>query len=492
MKILIVDDDDLVQKTMQFTFSDSDVTSAETGEEALKLIKAQGFNVLFLDIRLKGKLTGVDVLKKAREIDPLLPIIMMSGLDDDEIQRQCLELGAVDYLVKGTLDESAYRHKLNNAAVWRKKEAELLSREPKMNPKLCESYLKYRGPSKFNEELHHRIEVIGKTDGPFLIFGASGTGKELAARAIWAAFGDEHRPFIKVNCGAIAATLIESELFGHEKNAFTGATERRMGLFEAANGGDIFLDEIGELTLEFQPKLLRVLQEKSVRAVGSNHEKKFDFRVIAATNRDLWAEAKRKNFRDDLLYRLDVHRIFLPPLRKRSEDIESLMLHFFKSEGLRNVEISHDLLKEIIAFEWPGNVRQLMTFVTSVAPMIDPVQPVLTPSLWEAWKLKPEELSAFMDGAGANCAGANGGNGVAGKLAGETNLSPRQIKNIILERIKNGDFNYDKASKERQLLYIETALEYTHQNQAAAARLLGISKQRLQMWLRELKPPESH
>lgn len=456
MRILVVEDDKLVQAGLRVTFREHQITSVDSGEDAIEAVTETSFNLMFLDIRLSGQMNGLEVLMRVRDIDPLLPVIVMSGLDDKKTIVQCLENGAVDYLVKGSVNPSAYAFAVHKASVWRKKEADAHSQIKGFDDELEKSFLEIVGASSATDELKNAISIVGKTDGPFLIYGETGTGKELAAHAIWSAKACKSRPFIIVNCAEFQSSMIEGELFGYEKGAFTGASAQRIGLFEAANGGDIFLDEIGELPLEFQAKLLRVVQLKRVRRVGSNSERQLDFRVIAATNRDLRSETQKGFFRQDLLYRLDVHSLSLSPLRNRSDDIPRLLRHFFEKEGQRNIEISQLLMTEVCQYSWPGNVRQLISLVKFVNPLLDPVESRMSDDHWKCWLAKQETSSS--------------------KLSDST-------KDSICRKLSQGNFNYDLDATTSRKAHVDAALTIAGQNQAAAARLLGISKQRLQSWL---------
>jgi len=461
VRILVVEDDILVQKSMRLTFSDQEVVFVASGEEAIEKLNSIPFNIMFLDIRLEGLLTGVDVLRDARTVDPLLPIIMVSGLDDRSTIIECLELGAVDYVVKGSVTPAAYATAIHKASVWRKQQAEKLSHAHDEPQDVADPLGSIKGNSKFVQELKEEIRLIGKTEGPFLILGETGTGKELVAQSIWAMRGDTNRPFITVNCAELQASMIEGELFGYEKGAFTGATARRIGLFEAAHGGDIFLDEIGELPLEFQAKLLRVLQERKIRRIGSNVEKAFDFRVIAATNRNLAALVAEGKFREDLFYRLNVHSLHLASLRERKEDVLDLLHCYFGKHGRCAVVIADEVAKEISSYRWPGNIRQLTCLAKYAVPYLDGVNPVLSSEIWNSW------ISKYGTQSDETEAGAS-------------------AKDMLVTAIKNGGFNIDAHSERLKVDFIRAALDIGKFNRNEAARILGVSRQRLAHWIETL------
>jgi len=460
MRILVVEDDVLLQQAFKMQFDEHAVSAVESGELALKALKRVPYSIMFLDIRLKGHLTGVDVLREVRRLDPLLPVIMTSGLEDRATIVECLELGAVDYAVKGTVNPSAYQFMIHKAAVWRRNLAEKAAHRPVEGKDLDESFSIIRGSSNATTQLKERISTVGRTDGPFLIQGETGTGKELVARSIWAAVGDQKRPFITVNCAEFQNSTIESELFGYEKGAFTGALQQKIGIFEAAHGGDIFLDEIGELPLEFQAKLLRVIQERKIRRMGSNFEREFEFRVIAATNRDLASQAHVGTFRQDLYYRLDVHSLTLTPLRNRPEDIPELLSFFFERQNRASIRIDQDVLNVLSEFRWPGNVRQLEAFVKFTIPLTCAVDPRLTMDQWVAWSNK---LSSSLP-VGENV---------------DSNVS-------VATLIAQGGFNYDQVTEATRHQYVAVAMELAKQSRTEAAKMLGVTRQRLSGWLSEM------
>jgi DNA-binding NtrC family response regulator len=464
LKVLVVEDDALLRKSIQLVFKDEQVTLVESGEQALSELQTSSFNMMFLDLQLSGQASGLDVLKEVRTSDPLLPVVVMSGQEDQELIQNCLELGAVDYLVKSSVHIAAYKYSVHKASVWRKRQAEFLSHKRLTEKEMQSSFVSIKGISSHIQQLKEKIQIMSKTDGPFLIQGETGTGKEIVARAIWATRNDSKRPFITVNCAEFQTTTVEGELFGYDKGAFTGAVSPKAGLFEAADGGDIFLDEIGELPIEFQAKLLRVIQEKKIRRMGSNYERSFDFRVIAATNKNLYKEANEGRFRQDLLYRLDIQNLFLEPLRGRKEDIPVIMEYFFEREGIPGVKIEHDALQAIMENPWRGNVRQLSGFVRFVGPYIDKVAPQITSKEWQLWI---DKQKVNWDQTEASKAG----------------YSEQDIYTLL----SKGDFDYDKYTDHNRRLYIEAALKMADESRTEAAKLLGVSRQRFSGWLNDLR-----
>jgi DNA-binding NtrC family response regulator len=464
MKILVVDDDELMRLTLKTVFKGESVFFATSLEEASDLLKREYFDAAFLDIQLqKGTYgDGIDLLKLIRERDSYLPCVMISGLDDRETVMKCLELGAVDYVAKGTVSPDAYRVALYKSAVWRKLLSESsVARIPKVLGKAYESTA-LLGSSNAMTELRRNIERMALLDGPFLICGETGTGKELAARSLWAAKGNANRPFVAINCASLPENLVESELFGFEKGSFTGALNAKTGLFEAANGGDIFLDEIGELSLDLQAKFLRVLQDKKVRRLGGDKERPLNIRIIAATNVDLPDAIDKGEFREDLFYRLNVHQIRMPVLRERLDDILELFDYFMKENGFNKFSVSKEATIMLTQFTWPGNVRQLKAFAEYLRSQFDISKPSqLEASHVETW-LSFNQLKSKIKPSGPSFDPAN------------------EVKRAIQEKRSLGIVS---MVDEIQRSYVEAALNVTSQNRSQAAKVLGVSRQRLSNWL---------
>lgn len=331
-----------------------------SGEAALRKLDSALYDVVITDIKMP-QTDGIEVLRHARKVSPETFVIMITAIEDYDKAVQALNAGAFQYIHKGgPLEEEvrpAVARALENISLRRQNFA--LRRDAASRNSL-ENII---GTSAAIQKLKETIRTVATTNSTILVQGESGTGKELVARAVHACSPRAAEPFVSINCGAFPETLLESELFGYVKGAFTGANQNRQGLFEAANGGTIFLDEISEMSLAMQVKLLRVLQERSIRMVGGTNEIAIDVRVLAATNKDLDAAVSGGTFREDLYYRISVIPLKVPPLRDRREDISLLAHHFLKkyapAAGKGILRISSYSLRDLAGYEWPGNVRQL-------------------------------------------------------------------------------------------------------------------------------------
>jgi two-component system response regulator PilR (NtrC family) len=337
------------------------IETVTSGEAAKKKIDGALYDMIVTDIKMPNT-TGIDVLRHAHQISPDSAVILITAVDDYEAAVQAVKAGgASDYIRKGPglVDEIklAIRRSLEKVALSRQNFAF------KRDAATRNSLDNIIGVSAAMEKLKQTIRTVASTSSTILILGESGTGKELVARAVHTCSPRATEPFVSVNCGAFPETLLESELFGYVKGAFTGANQNKRGLFEVADGGTIFLDEISEMTLAMQVKLLRVLQERTVRPVGGTDEIAVDVRVIAATNRDLDKTVAEGSFREDLYYRLSVIPVRVPPLRDRKEDVPLLANHFLKkyaTAAARNIaRMNPQSLQDLCGYEWPGNVRQL-------------------------------------------------------------------------------------------------------------------------------------
>ena len=360
-KLLIVDDELSVRDSLDKWFHEEgyEVTTAENASDALTRIADRRFDLALVDIKMRGT-DGIELQRRLREIDPDLVVIIMTGYASVETAVTALKNGAYDYVTK-PLDPEDISHLVKNALAHRRAREE--------NVKLRATVAEVARPAELigQSAAMHRvfeaIETVGPTDATVLITGESGTGKELVARAIHAAGSRRFHPLVVIHCGALTETLLESELFGHEKGAFTGAQYRKLGKFEIAEGGTVFLDEIGDISLKTQTDLLRVLQEREITRVGGNQPIKVDFRCIAATNKALEKLIEEGRFRPDLFYRLNVFRIELPPLRQRREDIPALTDHFVRRFSLamnkRITRVAPAAMEQLQAYDWPGNVREL-------------------------------------------------------------------------------------------------------------------------------------
>ena len=365
-KLLIVDDDEGILRQLKWAFTDDyEVFLASTKEDALNEFSLHNPDLVALDINLKASNSfskeGLEVLEEIINISPLTKVIMITGNDEKEVALQAISRGAFDYYIKPVnVDELKVIFK---RALYIK---ELEKENKRLNEELSKktTFEELVGSSSKMEEVFKLIKRVSPTDATVLITGESGTGKELVARAIHKLSARKDKPFVVVNCGAIPENLLESELFGHEKGAFTDAHIQRKGKLEAANGGTVFLDEIGEMSLGLQVKILRFLQERVIERVGSNTSIELDVRIIAATNSDLKQKIKEGAFREDLYYRLSVINIALPPLRERDDDVLLLANYFlnkYKSDmvGKEIKGFNNEAKKILSSYAWPGNVREL-------------------------------------------------------------------------------------------------------------------------------------
>ena len=361
--ILICDDERSICEMLDITLRREGykVETVNSGEAGKRKLDSALYDVVITDIKMPN-IDGIEVLRHAHKVSPDSAVILITAVDDYEAAVEAVKAGgASDYIRKSPamVDEI-------KLAIRRSLEKVTLSRQNfalKRDAATRNSLDNIIGVSAAMEHLKDTIRTVASTQSTVLIYGESGTGKELVARAVHTCSPRATEPFVSINCGAFPETLLESELFGYVKGAFTGANQNKRGLFEVANGGTIFLDEIGEMDLSMQVKLLRVLQERCVRPVGGSDEIAIDVRVIAATNRDLERRVAENTFREDLYYRLNVIPVVVPPLRDRREDVPLLVNHFVKkyakSAGRTIAQVSAESLSHLSTYEWPGNVRQL-------------------------------------------------------------------------------------------------------------------------------------
>jgi DNA-binding NtrC family response regulator len=373
VRILLVDDEEpsreallLLLKNFGFT-----VIGAGSGEEALKLLAPDRFDLVISDLFLPD-CTGLDILKRVKELSPALEVIMITGHASAETAVKAMKEGAFDYITK-PLNVEELRIIVSKAM----EKNRLLSENVYLKKQLRDRYefTSIIGGSPAMQKVFSSLQRIIKTDSTVLVLGESGTGKELVAKAIHFNGARKDKPFIAVNCAAIPESLLESELFGHTRGAFTGAIKDKLGKFEAANHGTIFLDEIGTMPMHLQTKLLRVLQEQEVERIGSTKPVKLNVRVISATNINLEEEIKRGVFREDLFYRLNVIPVNLPPLRERVEDVLPLAKHFIDKycRAMRRpvMSISKEALEALERYPWPGNVRELENVIERTVAMTE-------------------------------------------------------------------------------------------------------------------------
>jgi nitrogen regulation protein NR(I) len=364
-RILIVDDDLSLCHFLKKTLSQKgyEIIACHTGKDAVDTVNAQEPNLVLLDNKLPDR-TGLDLLKEIKQSHPKMPIIIMTAFGTTDTAIEAMRLGAFDYILKPFELEDISELTAKGL------EANKLMKRAVAIPALSE-YMEDSdqiiGKSKAMQEIYKLIGQVAESDVTVLIRGESGTGKELVARAIYQHSHRTNGPFLAINCAAIPETLLESELFGHEKGAFTGASKRRIGKFEQCNNGTILLDEVGDMSLATQAKVLRVLQEGEFERIGGNETLRVDVRVLASTNRKLEELIKEGKFREDLYYRLKIMTIVIPPLRERKEDVQELTEYFFhlynRQLGTRVSYIDPSIFKRLLAFAWPGNVRELANTV---------------------------------------------------------------------------------------------------------------------------------
>src|SRR3954465_3760568 len=360
-KLLLIDDEADVQYSFRRIFNSPEIelSTANSGEEGLTLIPKVKPDLVIMDVRMGG-MTGLETLRRIRDTDGRLPVIMMTAYGTTQTAIEAMKLGASDYLLK-PFDVPKLKEIVFSALKAARDMKEVVSYQPFLE---SEDYdLGVIGRSEAMQKVFKMIGQLAASDATALITGESGTGKELVARAIYHHSKRSQMPFLAINCAAIPENLLESELFGHEKGAFTGAQNQRIGKFEQCNGGTIFLDEIGDMSLPTQTKILRVLQNGSFERVGGNQAVKVDVRVIAATNKPLEKAVADKQFREDLFYRLNVVRVQMPPLRDRREDTRLLVNYFLRKfaqvQKQQPKSISQSALEALERYHWPGNVREL-------------------------------------------------------------------------------------------------------------------------------------
>lgn len=470
-QILVVDDELNLRRVLsaQLTRDGYDVHTASDGEEALALLHEHHIDLVLTDLRMP-KIDGMDLLRAALREEPSRPVVMMTAHGTVETAVEALKSGAFDYVTK-PFDQEEVRIIVRKALRTRDLASADASTLPHgaAAPEVEGARFGIIGESGPIVDVYNILEKVANTPTTVLVTGESGTGKELVARALHENSNRRDKPFIKVNCAAIPKNLMEAELFGYERGAFTGAVGSKPGRFELASGGTLFLDEIGELPSDMQVKLLRVLQESEFERVGGIKTMKVDVRLVAATNRDLKKEIATGGFRDDLYYRLNVVPIALPSLRERKSDIPRLVDHFLRKFNARlNKSLSgveDDAMERLLAYHWPGNIRELENVL--------------------------ERAVLFADGTRISLAD------LADEVRGHSSLTPPPVRtqdaDAELARGPGNDSESDglkervKAAMSRlERDLIERALDQTQGNVTHAARLLKISRKGLQLKMKEL------
>src|SRR5210317_106412 len=399
-RILIVDDEAFIRENLERILGEDGYHpySTDNGNDAVKEVGEADVDLVFLDLNL-GAESGLDVLRAMREVDPEVLVIIITGYGTVESAVEALKMGAYDYIKKPfKADAIRLIVKLALETQNLRREVRQLRRGSQSREASGDNLMV--GSSKQLTQVYRQIREVAKHEtSTVLITGESGTGKELVARAIHQLSPRKSKPFVEINCGSLPFNLLETELFGHERGAFTDAKARKIGLFEEANGGTIFLDEIGEMDMNLQVKLLRVLEDRKIRRLGGNRNIDINVRIVAATNLEIKEAIEQKGFREDLYYRLNVFPIHVAPLRERREDIPPLLEFFlkhFSEEFHKNVnEISRAALDLLMRYHWPGNVRELRNVMERVCIMHN--QETITPECLprEIWGEKPQDEASF-------------------------------------------------------------------------------------------------
>jgi len=438
IKILVVDDEAPIREVLQRGLSQMGgflVDTAKNGQEAIEKVERETFDMVLTDLMMP-EMDGMELLRIVKGTRPELPVIMMTAYGSIDNAVEAMKIGANDYITKPVDFKDLFMR------ISKVQQESLLIRENRllrMEVRKKFEFSNIIGKSKKMQEVFSLIEKVAPSHSTVLIYGGSGTGKELVAKAIHYNSPRADHPFLPFNCGAIPETLVESELFGHTKGAFTGAIQAKKGLFEEANGGTLFLDEISTIPPSVQVKLLRVLQEKEVMKIGSTERTKIDVRLIAATNEDLEGLMKKGKFREDLFYRLHVFPIFLPDLKDRKEDIPLLAYHFlerYSKEAKKEIKgFSKETMNLLLEYDWPGNVRELENAIERAVIMAD--KDYLTPNDF------PKDLVQGV---------------------------PALIKKGVKER---------KSLEEIKDEYIQQVLKETNGNKRAAAEILKVNPRTL-------------
>ncbi|MBT0663637.1 sigma-54 dependent transcriptional regulator [Geobacter pelophilus] len=437
-KILIIDDDPSLRRVLEYNLQEEgyQVFAAESGEDGLRLFSDERPSLVITDMKMSG-MDGMQVLKAVKEQSPETLVMIITAFGAVDMAVEAMKFGAYDYITK-PFNRDALKLTVAKALQFtgiseenRRLKAELTDKS---------DFRAIIGSSPQMEKVFAVVRKVADTEASVLITGESGTGKELIARSIHANSSRHNAPFIAINCAAIPRDLLESELFGHVKGAFTGAIRDKTGKFQLAEGGTLFLDEVGELPVELQPKLLRALQEKEIEPVGGTRTLKLDVRVVAATNLDIERAIEEGAFREDLYYRLSVIPILLPPLRERRQDIPLLIRHFCAKHNSSQVVFDKEALAAMTAYAWPGNVRELENSVERLLIM------------------------------------RSGETITAGELPDKIlNTQREQTQGSAVFRLPDEGYSLEQLEKEIVL----DALERNHWNQAAAARFLKIPRHTL-------------
>ena len=441
--ILVIDDEKTIRWSLGEALKEAgyEVNEAESGELGLETFRNKSADLILLDMKLPGD-SGLEILKQIRSVDPAVPVIMMTAYGEIETAVEAMRNGAYDFVLKPFALEKL-KVTIAHALEAQQLRSEITYLKRRSSPQTA--FKDFIGQSPAMTDIFEKLKKIGQSKAnTILITGESGCGKELVARTIHLCSHDETRPFMEINCASVPETLLESELFGYEKGAFTDAKTRKKGLVELAEGGTLFLDEIGEMGITLQSRLLRVIENKTFRRVGGVQDLRVNTRIVAATNRDLEKEIEERNFRKDLYYRLKVIPIHVPPLRERKEDVP-LLVNFFldrfnRELGKKVKPISREVMTLLLEYDWPGNVRELKNVIER-AMLLDAEEELLAEHL-------PPEI--YKDGAAA------------------TPSSAQVLPNF-----------FPMTLREMEKIQIQRTLQQTGGNKSKAATILGISRQTL-------------
>lgn len=466
-RILVADDEDSIRWVLSKALSKHDyqVDLASTGTDALEMSRKHSYDLAIVDIKMPG-MTGLKLLGKLQKESPHTLVVIMTAESSMNNAIEAMKGGAYDYITK------PFDLEVIDAIILKAQKASKISDEVgRLKEELKDHYQLDRtiiGQSQPMQTVYKVLGKIAPSDVTVLISGESGTGKELIARAIHFNSPRLGKPFIALNCAAIPRELLESELFGHERGAFTGATERKAGKFEQANGGTLFLDEIGDMPLELQAKLLRVLQEKEITRTGGNQTLQVDVRIVAATNQNLKKKVRQKEFREDLFYRLNVVPLELPPLRDRRDDIPDLVEHFLtkaqEEHRTQAAGVSPEAMQQLRNYSWPGNIRELENTMQRAA--------LLSPNVL----LGAEDFEDLTEEGGSGRSDAS--------LEG---LIANKLKNSLAQMdFQEMDNLYDMVLHQMERPLINIVLERTRGNQVRTAEILGINRNTLRKKIKTL------
>jgi len=459
--VLIVDDEKHTREGLQQALEESyDVSVAANATEAFNLMEAQPFDAIVTDLRMPGK-SGLKVIDKALSLAPRPAVLMMTAYGNIETAVEAMKRGAVDFLTK-PVNIERLEVLIQRALRTRTLEVEVKQLHERLDEKFNFGHIV--GSSEKLREVIERVRLVAPSRATLLVEGESGTGKELIAQAIHQASPRARGPLVAVHCAALSDNLLESELFGHERGAFTGANERRIGRFESANGGTLFLDEIGEISASTQVKLLRFLETKSIERVGGSKAIALDVRLVAATNRDLEQRVREGKFREDLFFRLNVVRIVMPPLRERVSDIPLLLAHYLKFFAAENqvapLTLTAGALRALQNYPWPGNIRELRNFCENAVVLHR------GPELSE-YDLEPKFRNAGFAEVQAGASSLVGEGGTEAEVGAATQRHFSMAPNRLLSIEEN----------EKRLLH--EALIKSRGNRTKAAALMGVSRRTL-------------